>query len=155
MREGALRAACGLVLALLIPLSGCASSSTPEAPPTTAPATSESPGADAGSPGVTPLPPAPADVSGMKDWFAEAYPDAAWLARITDVAYVSGEVPDSGGFANAIVVTTDLDFDGEQPLAQEIVSAIGEADPDWAEQYVIRFADGRNIQAGDIFDPTP
>ncbi len=85
----------------------------------------------------------------------EAYPDAPWLARIKDIKYVKGEVPGSGGFANAIVITTDLDFATEQAIAQEIAAALGEADPQWAKQYVLWFADGDNIQAGDIFDFTP
>ena len=68
---------------------------------------------------------------------------------------MAGEVPDSGGFADAIVVTTDLDFAAEQGLAYEIAAALGEAHPSWAKQYVIWFADGRNELAGDITDQTP
>jgi hypothetical protein len=101
------------------------------------------------------FPPAPADVSGMQGWLAEAYPDAAWVTRIKSIEYVSGEVPDSGGFGNAIVVTTDLDFASEQALADQISAALGEAHPTWAKQFIVRYADGNNITAGDIWDRTP
>lgn len=100
-------------------------------------------------------PPAPADVSGMSGWFEQAYPGSAWLGRIKGIEYVAGEVPDSGGFSNAVVITTDLDFASEQALGMEIVAALGEASPTWAKQYVLWFADGNNMLAGDIFDPTP
>lgn len=91
----------------------------------------------------------------MRDWFAAAYPGAEWLGRIKKLEYVAGEVPDSGGFANAVVITTDLDFKTEQPVAQEIVIALGEAHPAWAKQFVLKYADGANVSAGDIVDTTP
>ena len=102
------------------------------------------------------LPPAPADVSGLSAWFAQAYPEAAWLSRITDMQYVPGEVPGSGGFSNAVVNNDrDLDYQTEQALAQEIVDALGETGLTWAAQYVLWFADGSNELAGDIVDMTP
>lgn len=101
------------------------------------------------------FPPAPDDVSGMGDWLAAAYPGAAFLSRISQIEYVPGEVPGSGGFANAIVVTTDLSFPDEQALASELATALGEAHPAWATQYVIWFADGSNQLAGTIVDMTP
>jgi hypothetical protein len=91
----------------------------------------------------------------MRSWFEQAYPNAPWLARIKGIEYVQGEVPGSGGFANAVVITTDLDFKTEQATAQEVAVALGEAHPKWAKQFVVRFADGNNIQAGDIVDTTP
>jgi len=140
----------GLVLATL---AGCGGTATPAKTDATPPADSGAPAASDDAP-VT-YPPAPADVSGMQDWLAKAYPDVPWLGRIKKVEYVAGEVPDSGGFANAIVLTTDLDFASEQGVADEIGAAIGEAHPSWAKQFVLRYADGKNITAGDIVDRTP
>ena len=99
--------------------------------------------------------PAPADVSGMLGWLATSCPGAAWLPRIQKIEYVPGEVPDSGGFANAIVITTDLEFATEQAVALEIGLVLGEAHPSWASQFVVWYADGHNETAGDIIDMTP
>jgi hypothetical protein len=110
-------------------------------------------GSDSGA--VIEIPPTPSDVSGMRDWLAKAYPDAAWLGRIKAIEHVPDEVPDSGGFSNAVVVTTDLDFASEMALGQEIAAALGEAHVGWAKQYVIWFSDGANMMAGDIVDMTP
>lgn len=157
MRHPVYRAICALILMLLLASQfGCATASTKSDTPV-APATEASESAEADSEDSAPaaLPPAPADVSGMRAWFEEAYPDAAWLARIKEIKYVPGEVPSSGGYANAVVITTDLDFKTEQATGQEIVSALGEAHPAWAKQYILRYADGNNVMAGDIFDPTP
>jgi len=147
----------GLALALLlVPLVGCAGASTQSETPAS-PSTATSAPSDAVTEDAAPtaFPPAPSDVSGMLGWFGEAYPDAPWLARIKDIKYVKGEVPETGGFANAIVITTDLDFATEQAISQEIATALGEADIQWAKQFVIWFADGDNIQAGGIVDSTP
>lgn len=148
-------AICAAVIAVLsLSLAGCGGASTDGE--TSTPSTpAESPAATTEEAAPAEFPPAPADVSGMSGWFEEAYPDAAWRTRIKSIEYVAGEVPDSGGFANAIVVTTDLDFAAEQPVGQEIVTALGEAHPGWAKQYVVRFGDGKNIMAGDIVDMTP
>lgn len=148
-------AICAVCIAVLpLSLSGCGDASTKtEASTPSAPAASTAAPAEEVAP--TEFSPAPPDVSGMTGWFEEAYPDAAWLSRIKSIKYVAGEVPDSGGFANAIVVTTDLDFASEQAIGQEIVTALGEAHPGWAKQYVVRFADGKNVMAGDIVDMTP
>lgn len=100
-------------------------------------------------------PEAPADVSGMQEWLDTAFPDSSWTGRIKKIEHVPGEVPDSGGFANAIVVTTDLDFATEQSIGTDIANALGEANVTWAKQYVVRFADGNNITAGDLVDMTP
>lgn len=157
MRHPIHRTTCALTLALLLtPLIGCAAASSPtktSAPPS--PATSASPEVGNETVAPTTFPAAPSDVSGMRDWFAQAYPKAPWLGRIKDIKYVPGEVPDSGGFANAIVITTDLDFGAEQTIGQEIATALGEAHPEWAKQFVVWFADGNNLLAGDIFDATP
>lgn len=146
-----------LVLSLLlISLAGCAPASTqpePSASPASPNAASPQAGTEAKAPAA--YPPAPSDASGMRDWFEQAYPEAQWLARIKNIEYVEGEVPSSGGFANAIVITTDLDFATEQAMAQEIATALGEAHPAWAKQFVVWFADGDNLQAGEIFDATP
>jgi hypothetical protein len=128
---------------------------TPEGPETSAAPTSSTSLAGSDSGAVAELPPAPGDISGMGEWLGKVYPDAAWLGRIKAIEHVAGEVPDSGGFSNAVVVTTDLDFGSEMALGQEIAAALGEAHPGWAKQYVIRFADGANIMAGDIVDMTP
>jgi hypothetical protein len=128
---------------------------TSDAATTSPVSTTDQTAAGAEQPTITEPPAAPADVSGMQAWFAAAYPDAAWLSRIKSIKYVAGEVPDSGGFKNAVVITTDLDFAGELALGQEIATALGEAHPAWAKQYVIWFADGRNESAGDIVDMTP
>lgn len=144
--------AVALMLSLLV---GCDNNSEPDGgsgtPASSSAGDSTSPAQDV----AVEFPPAPADVSGMSRWLAEAYPDAAWKARIKQIDYVPGEVPDSGGFSNAIVVTTDLDFASEQTIAEEISTALGEAHPTWAKQSVIKFADGNNILAGDIWDRTP
>lgn len=148
-----------VALALVVALAstvGCGGPSAPsEQQPAPAPvATGSAEPADGQEQPATP-PPAPADVSGMGAWFEQAYPEAAWPGRIKSIEYVAGEVPDSGGFANAVVITTDLDFASEQALGMEIVAALGEASPKWAKQYVLWFADGNNMLAGDIVDPTP
>ncbi|PKQ30404.1 MAG: hypothetical protein CVT60_00045 [Actinobacteria bacterium HGW-Actinobacteria-10] len=143
-----------LALALcLVPLAGCTTTSTQRE--TTTPATSETSEEKSTEEAAATYPPAPSDVSGMRGWFEEAYPDAPWLARIEGIEYVEGEVPGSGGFANAVVIKTDLDFTTEKATGQEIAAALGEAHPEWAKQFVVWFADGDNIQAGDIFDATP
>lgn len=143
------RAILVLVFALsLAALAGCGEASAPDdgsSPDTAA--------SDASAPAE--LPAAPADASGLSAWFAQAYPQVAWLSRITDIQYVPGEVPGSGGFSNAIVIKTDLDYATEQALAQEIVNALGETDLTWAKQYVLWFPDGSNELAGDIVDMTP
>jgi hypothetical protein len=131
---------------LLVTLGGCGGSSTTDD-------TATGGAIDQGT-SVT-YPPGPADVSGLAAWFEQAYPGADWLSRITDIQYVGGEVPDSGGFANAVVLTTDLDYQTEQAVGQEIVTALGEADLTWAKQYVLWFADGNNEMAGDLMDMTP
>lgn len=142
-----------LMLSLLI---GCDNTAEPVSGGSSTPASSSAgDGASSAPDAPTEFPPAPADVSGMSGWLDEAYPDAAWRARIKSIEYVPGEVPDSGGYSNAIVVTTDLDFASEQTLAEEISTALGEAHPAWAKQYVIWFADGNNMTAGDIWDRTP
>jgi len=153
-RVTARHAAVLALAAIVLALAGCGGASAPSetAPAPVAPESGSGAAPEAQS---AELPPAPSDASGMQGWLAEAYPDAAWLARITSIEHVPGEVPDSGGFANAIVVGTDLDFASEQPLADQIAAAIGEAHPTWAKQLVVRYADGNNITAGDIFDRTP
>lgn len=147
-----------VALALVVALTstvGCGRPSAPsEQQPAPAPAATGS-AESAEVQGQPATPPAPADVSGMSGWFEQAYPGAAWLGRIKSIEYMAGEVPDSGGFANAVVITTDLDFASEQALGMEIVEALGEASPKWAKQYVLWFADGNNMLAGGIFDPTP
>lgn len=141
-----------LMLTLLV---GCGKGSKPDSDASTPASPSAGDTTSPAQDAPVEFAPAPADVSGMSGWLAEAYPDTAWLARIKRIEYVAGEVPDSGGFGNAIVVTTDLDFASEQAVAEEISVALGEAHPAWAKQFVIRFADGNNILAGDIFDRTP
>lgn len=143
------RAILVLVVALsLAALVGCGEASAPDdgsSPDTAA--------SDASAPAE--LPAAPADASGLAAWFTQAYPGATWPARITVIEYVPGEVPGSGGFSNAVVITTDLDYATEQALAQEIVNALGETDLTWAKQYVLWFSDGSSELAGDIVDMTP
>lgn len=136
-------------------LVGCDNDSGPDSGSSTPASAPEEDSTSSAQDASAEFPPAPADVSGMSGWLAEAYPDAAWRGRIKDIEHVPGEVPDSGGFSNAIVVTTDLDFASEQTIAEEISAALGEAHPTWAKQAVIRFADGNNIVAGDIWDRTP
>jgi len=140
---------------MMFVLVGCGGASAPSDTPSAPAASAPGSNAPVSEAEPTEFPPAPSDVSGMQSWLAEAYPDAAWLARIKAIEYVPGEVPDSGGFANAIVVVTDLEFAREQPLADQIAAALGEAHPAWAKQLVVRYADGNNITAGDIFDRTP
>lgn len=160
MSRRVMRIVSAIVLMLaLVAASGCAAdsskskgSSTSELTGSTKSDASAEQQPEAASTG---FPPAPADVSGMRDWFTQAYPAAAWLGRIKSIEYVAGEVPDSGGWSNAIVITTDLDFGTELAMAQEIGTALGEAHPAWAKQYIVRFADGKNMQAGDIIDTTP
>lgn len=149
-----------LAIALMLSLMvGCGSDSDSTSSDTTPASTPAASPADEGSSAEqdapVELPAAPADVSGMSAWFAEAYPDAAWRSRIKSIEYVAGEVPDSGGFNNAIVVTTDLDYATEQAVAEEISAALGEAHLTWAKQSVIWFADGNNMLAGDMWDRTP
>ncbi len=134
-----------LLPALLV---GCGEASTPDDGSSPDTAATE-------VPAPAELPPAPADASGLAAWFTQAYPGATWPARITVIEYVPGEVPGSGGFSNAVVITTDLDYQTEQALAQEIVNALGETGLTWAKQYVLWFADGSNEMAGDIVDMTP
>lgn len=157
MRHPVHRMACAVTLALIVILQpGCATTSTqPETPASPATGTSAPPEAVTDEAAPAAYPPPPGDVSGLRGWFEEAYPEAPWLSRIKDIEYVEGEVPGSGGFANAVVMTTDLDFKTEQATAQEIATALGEAQPGWAKQYVVWFADGANLQAGEIIDPTP
>jgi len=142
------------LVALLASAVGCGSpSASSEQQPAAVATESAEPAEQQETPAAKPE--APGDVSGMSGWFEQAYPGAAWLARIKSIEYVAGEVPDSGGFSNAVVITTDLDYASEQALGAEIVAALGEASPTWAKQYVLWFADGNNMLAGDIFDPTP
>lgn len=148
-----------VVASLLGVLTGCGDGTTKASDGATAPQAAttqqDAESTDATAEEASELRAPPTDAAGVQAWMGKAYPDAAWLGHIKKVEHVPGEVPDSGGFKNAVVVTTDLDFASEQALGTEIQGALGEANLAWAKQYVVKFADGRNIMAGDLIDPTP
>ena len=145
-----------IAVALLTPAACSDDTSTGSVTPTSAASGDATPGSDATgttpelqqgcSTDVTP----PADVGALPDWFEQACAGAPWIERIASIEYVAGEVPDSGGFSNAVVITTDLAFPADQALGQQIWMALANAHITWAENVVVWYADHVNETVGQI-----